>query len=176
MSTTEKARTHPPYELLYWPGIPGRGEFVRLAFEAAGVSYKDVSNEEKDGTSNPLRNIHTTPTQNHLQLSHPIVRTNTLLPRHKRHNLSHRSQIHRLRRQPSRLRPTRSAHPFRRPQRPALPHIPNTLYPPIPRSQTRLGRQRRSRSVLDSVTHTHSAGLEQRNTRHASPDRGREVL
>lgn len=49
MSTTKKARTHPPYELVYWPEIPGRGEFVRLAFEAAGVSYKDVSNESKDG-------------------------------------------------------------------------------------------------------------------------------
>jgi glutathione S-transferase len=30
------------YELLYWPGIQGRGEFVRLAFEAAGVPYVDV--------------------------------------------------------------------------------------------------------------------------------------
>ncbi|KAL5113656.1 hypothetical protein ACEQ8H_008471 [Pleosporales sp. CAS-2024a] len=48
MSLNKKARTHPPYELIYWPGIPGRGEFVRLALEAAGVSYKDVANEEKD--------------------------------------------------------------------------------------------------------------------------------
>lgn len=31
-----------PYELLYWPGLQGRGEFVRLAFEAAGVPYVDV--------------------------------------------------------------------------------------------------------------------------------------
>ncbi len=30
------------YELLYWPGIQGRGEFVRLAFEAGGVPYVDV--------------------------------------------------------------------------------------------------------------------------------------
>ncbi|EUC40760.1 hypothetical protein COCMIDRAFT_9410 [Bipolaris oryzae ATCC 44560] len=45
MATAKKARTHPPYELLYWPGIPGRGEFIRLAFEAAGVSYKDPANE-----------------------------------------------------------------------------------------------------------------------------------
>jgi len=36
-------RSHPPrYELFYWPGIQGRGEFVRLAFEAAGVPYVDV--------------------------------------------------------------------------------------------------------------------------------------
>lgn len=31
------------YELHYWPSIQGRGEFVRLAFEAAGVSYADVA-------------------------------------------------------------------------------------------------------------------------------------
>lgn len=30
------------YELFYWPGIQGRGEFVRLAFEDAGVPYEDV--------------------------------------------------------------------------------------------------------------------------------------
>ncbi|HYG67513.1 MAG TPA: glutathione S-transferase, partial [Anaeromyxobacteraceae bacterium] len=30
------------YELFYWPGIQGRGEFVRLAFEDAGVPYVDV--------------------------------------------------------------------------------------------------------------------------------------
>lgn len=30
------------YELYYWPGIPGRGEFVRLVFEDAGVPYIDV--------------------------------------------------------------------------------------------------------------------------------------
>ncbi|SJX60462.1 uncharacterized protein SRS1_11783 [Sporisorium reilianum f. sp. reilianum] len=29
------------YTLYYWPGIPGRGEFVRLCFEAACVAYKD---------------------------------------------------------------------------------------------------------------------------------------
>ncbi len=31
------------YELYYWPGIQGRGEFVRLALEAAGVDYRDVA-------------------------------------------------------------------------------------------------------------------------------------
>lgn len=30
------------YKLLYWPGIPGRGEYIRLAFEAAQVAYEDV--------------------------------------------------------------------------------------------------------------------------------------
>jgi glutathione S-transferase len=31
------------YELYYWPGIQGRGEFVRLALEDAGAAYVDVA-------------------------------------------------------------------------------------------------------------------------------------
>lgn len=33
------------YELFYWPTIQGRGEFVRLALEEAGVRYVDVARE-----------------------------------------------------------------------------------------------------------------------------------
>ena len=29
------------YDLWYWPGIPGRGEFVRLALEAGKIAYHD---------------------------------------------------------------------------------------------------------------------------------------
>ncbi len=32
-----------PYELYYWPTIPGRGEFVRLVLEEAGAPYVDVA-------------------------------------------------------------------------------------------------------------------------------------
>jgi glutathione S-transferase len=31
------------YQLHYWPGIQGRGEFVRLALEASGTPYLDVA-------------------------------------------------------------------------------------------------------------------------------------
>src|SRR5581483_5376397 len=31
------------YELYYWPGIQGRGEFIRLALEEAGADYVDVA-------------------------------------------------------------------------------------------------------------------------------------
>jgi glutathione S-transferase len=31
------------YRLFYWPGIQGRGEFVRLALEDAGAPYDDVA-------------------------------------------------------------------------------------------------------------------------------------
>ena len=38
------------YELYYWPGIQGRGEFVRLALEEAGADYLDVARgDEADG-------------------------------------------------------------------------------------------------------------------------------
>lgn len=32
-----------PYALYYWPGLPGRGEFVRLVLEQAGAAYDDVA-------------------------------------------------------------------------------------------------------------------------------------
>jgi glutathione S-transferase len=35
------------YELLYWPGIQGRGEYVRLALEEAGADYADVARTER---------------------------------------------------------------------------------------------------------------------------------
>jgi glutathione S-transferase len=31
------------YQLYYWPGIQGRGEFVRLALEEAGADYVDIA-------------------------------------------------------------------------------------------------------------------------------------
>jgi glutathione S-transferase len=39
-----------PYELFYWPGIQGRGEFIRLALEEAKAPYVDVARlPEKEG-------------------------------------------------------------------------------------------------------------------------------
>ena len=35
------------YELYYWPGIQGRGEYVRLALEQAGADYADVARGER---------------------------------------------------------------------------------------------------------------------------------
>ncbi|MEM6294882.1 MAG: glutathione S-transferase [Myxococcota bacterium] len=35
-----------PYELYYWPMLPGRGEIVRMILEDAGVAYRDVAREE----------------------------------------------------------------------------------------------------------------------------------
>ena len=42
------------YELYYWDGIQGRGEFVRLALEEGGADYVDVA-READGEGAMLR-------------------------------------------------------------------------------------------------------------------------
>jgi glutathione S-transferase len=42
------------YQLHYWPGIQGRGEFIRLALEAAGADYVDVARgDEASGQGMP---------------------------------------------------------------------------------------------------------------------------
>ena len=49
------------YELHYWPTIQGRGEFVRLALEAAGAAYLDVARGAEDagcGMPAMLRRLH----------------------------------------------------------------------------------------------------------------------
>jgi glutathione S-transferase len=40
-----------PIELYYWPGIPGRGEFVRLLLEEAGAAYVDVARSSRRGVA-----------------------------------------------------------------------------------------------------------------------------
>jgi glutathione S-transferase len=42
------------YELYYWTGIQGRGEFVRLALEDAGAEYTDVAREKGDECMSPF--------------------------------------------------------------------------------------------------------------------------
>ncbi len=39
------------YELYYWPGIQGRGEFVRLSLEDAGADYVDVARDPRRGVA-----------------------------------------------------------------------------------------------------------------------------
>jgi glutathione S-transferase len=41
------------YQLHYWPSIQGRGEFVRLALEAAGAPYVDVARGKESGQGVP---------------------------------------------------------------------------------------------------------------------------
>ncbi len=48
------------YELFYWPGIQGRGEFVRLALEEADADYVDVA-RRKDGIAKMMREMNAGP-------------------------------------------------------------------------------------------------------------------
>jgi glutathione S-transferase len=42
------------YELYYWSGLQGRGEFIRLAFEEAGMDYVDIA-RRPDGDAAMLK-------------------------------------------------------------------------------------------------------------------------
>ncbi len=44
------------YQLFYWPSIPGRGEFVRLYFEAFDLEYEDIAREQ--GADALVENLH----------------------------------------------------------------------------------------------------------------------
>ncbi|KAH9836270.1 glutathione S-transferase C-terminal-like protein [Rhodofomes roseus] len=47
MSPPEKKAKTGGYKLYYWGGIPGRGEYIRLAFEYAGESYSEMNTASK---------------------------------------------------------------------------------------------------------------------------------
>jgi glutathione S-transferase len=67
------------YELYYWPGIQGRGEFVRLALEEAAAEYVDVARlpEESGGGARALMRVlgESTPPA----FAPPILRSGELL-------------------------------------------------------------------------------------------------
>ncbi|KAG8529737.1 uncharacterized protein KY384_005218 [Bacidia gigantensis] len=53
----QKTSSSAPYELIYWPTIPGRGEPIRLCFEATKTPYVDVSNSTKAGVKAVMEQI-----------------------------------------------------------------------------------------------------------------------
>ncbi|MGE6782066.1 glutathione S-transferase [Ensifer adhaerens] len=61
------------YELYYWDGIQGRGEFVRLALEDAGADYVDVTREPGRGTGEMLKQMEST-TEAHVPFAPPFLR------------------------------------------------------------------------------------------------------
>ena len=69
------------YELYYWPHIPGRGEFVRLALEEGGADYVDVARKpEGEGGGRPSvqRMLETAP-DGHTPYAPPILKAGKLL-------------------------------------------------------------------------------------------------
>ena len=55
-SKRQKTSSDDKYELIYWPGLPGRGEHIRLAFEATSTPYSDTA-QVKDGINTVLAQI-----------------------------------------------------------------------------------------------------------------------
>ncbi|MGC1173902.1 glutathione S-transferase [Polaromonas sp.] len=64
-----------PYELHYWPTIQGRGEFVRLALEAAGASYLDVARcpESKEQGAGSMMHYLESPQVQHPPFAPPFL-------------------------------------------------------------------------------------------------------
>jgi glutathione S-transferase len=68
------------YELYYWPSIQGRGEFVRLALEAAGAPYVDVAREKGPGRGvGALMSLLNDPTQVRPPFAPPFLKDGDLL-------------------------------------------------------------------------------------------------
>lgn len=65
-----------PYQLYYWPTLQGRGEFVRLALEAAGAPYVDVARAAADARQGALAVLHglEDATEPHLPFAPPYLR------------------------------------------------------------------------------------------------------
>jgi glutathione S-transferase len=72
------------YELFYWPGIQGRGEFVRLAFEDAGVPYDDVGRrpESKGGGARAIERLLSSSGRHLSPLGPPVLRHGGALVAH----------------------------------------------------------------------------------------------
>jgi glutathione S-transferase len=64
------------YELYYWPGIQGRGEFVRLALEEAAASYVDIAlvPEEKGGGERAVQRFLQDGTLDHPPFAPPFLK------------------------------------------------------------------------------------------------------
>jgi len=64
------------YELYYWPGLQGRGEFVRLALEEAAAPYKDLAlvPEAKGGGVRALQRLLCDKALEHPPFAPPFLR------------------------------------------------------------------------------------------------------
>jgi len=65
------------YELYYWAGIQGRGEFVRLALEEAGGEYVDVARQA--GGEEQMTRLLSRPGVEHLPFAPPFLKAGELI-------------------------------------------------------------------------------------------------
>jgi glutathione S-transferase len=73
-----------PYELYYWDGLQGRGEFVRLALEDAGAEYIDVARgAKKDGLgTEAMMKVMNSKTEAHIPFAPPFLKDGELIVPH----------------------------------------------------------------------------------------------
>jgi len=64
------------YELHYWPTIQGRGEYVRLALEDAGIAYRDVA-RGKNGEDRLVSDLGN-PREKHPSFAPPFLKAGKL--------------------------------------------------------------------------------------------------
>ncbi|PSH65639.1 glutathione S-transferase [Phyllobacterium brassicacearum] len=69
-----------PYELYYWDGLQGRGEFVRLALEEAGADYVDVT-REANGMAAMMRFLKSR-TESQIPFAPPFLKDGDLIVSH----------------------------------------------------------------------------------------------
>lgn len=69
------------FELYYWDGIQGRGEFVRLALEHAGADYVDVTREPDRGTDEMMQFIDSS-SEAHIPFAPPFLKDGGQLVSH----------------------------------------------------------------------------------------------
>ncbi len=69
------------YELYYWDGLQGRGEFVRLSLEDAGAEYIDVARgARKDGQgTEAMMKIINSKTEPHIPFAPPFLKDGDLI-------------------------------------------------------------------------------------------------
>jgi glutathione S-transferase len=69
-----------PYELYYWDGLQGRGEFVRLAMEEAGADYIDIS-RGSHGTAAMMKLLKSE-SEPHIPFAPPFLKDGDLIISH----------------------------------------------------------------------------------------------
>src|SRR4051794_17689958 len=71
------------YQLYYWDGIQGRGEFVRLALEEAGADYIDMTRESGSGKGvSGMMGVIKSTTEAHIPFAPPFLRDGDLIVSH----------------------------------------------------------------------------------------------
>lgn len=71
------------YELYYWDGIQGRGEFVRLALEEAGADYIDITRQSGRGRgTGAMLAIMQSDSEAHIPFAPPFLKDDDLIIPH----------------------------------------------------------------------------------------------